>query len=508
MIATRRGLLVLAVVASALLGVLVIDLSRTAPRTDRTLVFGFDEAAVVRLGWTAHPIGPYLTLERKDGGPWRRMAPTPGAVEQAPVASLLAALRGARWHREKPRDPRENAMHLAVDTDGKRLELWIGYGSADDDQRWIAIDDRAYLVDAWVARALTPSPIDLAIKTPLAGIANVPDYTVDGVRVEGTPRRALGVVLDPVFAGELERSLAELAIEDLPPGPMGHGEAIQVHMAGTTVAFGGPCEQRVYMAASTGDGCVARAKADVARSLVEKLHGPPAGVISRAIVPVGVERVVLADGGRLEVAKRMTVNNKEANPDEVAALMMVLRSPVDGVDLVPAPTTPILATVSVFFAGGGMELALHAGNLVHRRDEPLALRLAPAAFEILRRGALSYANLIPWAEEPTTIDELRVDGIAWKRGPVIGEWVRTPAGATDSASIEALVRALAQPRVVGVAPATVVRGRRIELVVRPPMGAEKSHTLELGAATAAGCPAKIDTNNILLPVEICRLVPR
>jgi len=528
-IGTRRGLAVLALIAGALLVVLVVDLFTRARPADRALVPGFDEASVVRLGWTAHPVGPYLTVERAKGQPWRRTAPSQGAVEQTPIASLLATLRGARWHRSEARDPREDATHLAIDFERKRLELWIGRPIEDSEQAWIGIGERRYLVDAWVARALTPSPLDLSIRTPLSGIANVPEYTVDGVHIEGAPRRIAPhpkpstvttsyLTLEPAFVDELERALATLAIDTLPWQPAPHGEAMTIEMAGTRVALGGPCDKRVYLSATTGDGCVPREQADAVRALVEKLHGPPAVIASRAPVPVGIRWVTLVDGKKLDLEKRPTIDGANANPQEVAALMTVLRSPVDAADVVPAPTTePIGALALVVQQGNGMVLALHPGNLVQRAEEAVALRLAPEAFAILVRGASAYKELTPWREEPTTIDEITIDQTTWKRGAVIGEWTRIPAGPSDAASIEALVRALAEPHVLGVAPTTLVRsqaratgvrGHRIQLVVHPPVGAAKTHTLEVGTAIAGGCPAKIDTTEVLLPVEICRLVPR
>ena len=514
MIATRRGLAVLAAIAGALLVVLVVDLARREAPVERTLIPGFAEAGVTRLQWTAHPVGPYLTLERTANGPWRRTAPVPGAVEQAPVRSLLATLRGARWHRVKARDPRvDSAAHLAVDRAFGRLELWIGRPIEGADQAWIGIGDHSYLVDAWVTRALVPSPIELAVRAPLADIASVPAYTVDGVRVEGAPRRsplatATPLVLDPAYVAELERSLAELTIEELPGSSAAADVGISIEMAGMRVALGGACESRVYLAASTGDGCVTRDAADAVRALVARLHGPVAAIVARAPIPVGVDAVTLVDGTTLDVRKRPVIDGADASTEEVLALMTVLRSPVDVADIVPAPTTPPSGTVSVAIGGGTIALALHPGDLVARTGESVALRLSPEAFAILGRGAAAYRDRTPWREEPTTIDEITVDAVTYQRGAVLGEWNRTPAGPSDAASIDALVRALAAPRVLGVGQPTIVNGRHVRLVVRPPLGGETSHTLVIGAATAAGCPAKIGTEAVLLPVEICRLVPR
>ncbi len=525
MIATRRGLAVLALLAGALLVVLVVDVVTRARPADRTLLPGFEEASVVRLGWTAHPVGPYLTIERtieRDktaATPWRRTAPSPGAVEQAPIASLLATLRGARWHRSEARDPREDAVHLAIDHAGSRTELWIGRPIDSSEQAWIGIGKRRFLVDAWVARTLTPSPLDLAIRTPLAGIGNVDAYRVADLGLGGQPRAIAatpttrGLVLDPGFVAELERSLAELAIEADPVGPVAQIDGIEIAMAGTRVTLakglGHGCETRVYLAASTGDGCVALAKAEVVWGLVARLVSPaPEAIASRALVPIGVRTVTLVDGATLDVTRRPTIDGGDVDAQQIAVLMTVLRSPVDGTDVVTAPTSTRIGTLAIKTGGGDLILDLHANNLAMRRGEAVALRLSPEAFAILERGGAAYRDRTPWSEDPTTIAEIAIDAVTYRRGAVLGEWTRVPAGPSDAASIDALVTALARPHVIGVAPTTVVRGRRIRLVVRPPVGAEKTHTLELGAATAAGCPAVIDTSSILLPVEICRLVPR
>lgn len=514
MIATRRGLAVLALILGALGFVLAVDLWRRTGPTERTLVPGFDERSVVRLGWTAHPIGPYLTVERAAGAPWRRTAPTPGAVEQAPIASLLATLRGARWHRTRERDRKEEILALLeVDHAHGRLELWIGRPIEGSEQAWISIDDRSYLVDAWVTRSLVPSVLDLAITAPLATIASAPEYTVDGARLVhdlGTGNARLAdppLVLDPAFVATLERTLAELVIDTLPAQAAVHGEAITIRMAGTTVALGGPCEQRVYLAASTGDGCVPRAAADAVRAAVAPLRGRYADIAARMLVPAGVRRVVLADGSALDLARRPLIEGRDADQDRVAQLMLALRSPVDASDVVAAPTTPPIATLTVAHAQGELAIELHAGGVVRRRGEPVALRVPPAAAAILALGKDAYADRTPWREEPTTITAISVDDVTYQRGAVLGEWTRTPAGPTDGASLEAFAQALATPRVVGPA-ANLARGRRIRVVVRPPMGGETSHTLEVGAATAAGCPAKIGTDTVLLADEICRLVPR
>jgi hypothetical protein len=520
-IATRRGLAILGAIALALIVALVVDLSRTRGPSDRTLVPGFDEASITRMQWTAHPVGPYLTLERTKGGPWKRTAPTPGAVEQAPIASLLATLRGARWHRSEKRDPREEvAAHLAIDGGGTHLELWIGRSMVDAEQAWIRIGDRSYLVDAWVTHALMPSPLDLAIRAPLAGIASVDAYTVDGVHIAGQPRQirpqprpvtaSTGyLTLDEQYVGELERAIAELTIDELPPAAMGHGEALTIEMAGTRVSLGGDCDSaRVYIAATTGDGCVRRERADAVRALVAKLHGPPQAIVSRVPMPGEIEHVLLVDDAKLELAKRPMIDGVDADLPAVAELMAVLRSPVEAADVVPPPTTRSIGGLAIGTRLGATVIGLYPGNILHRAEEALALRMTPAAFAILMRGASAYRDPTPWREEPTTVDEITIDNVVWKRGATLGEWARTPAGRSDAASIEALVRALAEPRVLGVAPATLVHPRRIQLLVRPPVGGEKTHMLELGDAIAAGCPAKIDGANLLLPVEICRLVPR
>jgi hypothetical protein len=49
---------------------------------------------------------------------------------------------------------------------------------------------------------------------------------------------------------------------------------------------------------------------------------------------------------------------------------------------------------------------------------------------------------------------------------------------------------------------------KITLVITPPVGAAIERTLELGAITTAGCPARVDTVTMVLPATVCHAVPR
>jgi hypothetical protein len=108
-----------------------------------------------------------------------------------------------------------------------------------------------------------------------------------------------------------------------------------------------------------------------------------------------------------------------------------------------------------------------------------------------------------WIEEPTTITSLRMDGVVYQRGAVIGEWARQPAGSADASALEALVAAVAAPRALGFLDAAPPVVHRLTIATTPPVGRPAAHELELGAPRAAGCPARADGEAILLPAALC-----
>ena len=201
MIATRRGLELLAALAVILGVLLVLDLRRETTATDRSLARGLDVDAVTALGWVRKG-APEVQLVR-EGERWMWVAPSEAIADRAAVANVLATLRAARWHRREPASAAgQTHAVLTISTatpttggrkpeyaDHPRRTLSIGEPLAGTEQAWIVDGDHALLVDAWVARALDPDPVTLMIRTPFDAVAQAAWIKISdprrGLRVEG-----------------------------------------------------------------------------------------------------------------------------------------------------------------------------------------------------------------------------------------------------------------------------------------------------------------------------------
>ncbi|HEU4728754.1 MAG TPA: hypothetical protein VFT22_12710, partial [Kofleriaceae bacterium] len=150
-------------------------------------------------------------------------------------------------------------------------------------------------------------------------------------------------------------------------------------------------------------------------------------------------------------------------------------------------------------------LELFAERVVAREGEPIALRPARGAWDLLVRPSRELRDLALWLEEPTTITELQIDGLHYRRGATLDRWTRAPAGSAspDAKAIEALVALLAAPRALGFAEAPVAIRHRVTLTVTPPSGPPVEHALALGAPRPAGCPAQLEHDAVLLPARMC-----
>ena len=112
------------------------------------------------------------------------------------------------------------------------------------------------------------------------------------------------------------------------------------------------------------------------------------------------------------------------------------------------------------------------------------------------------------------VSALRIDGVRYLRGAVIGAWTRQPPGPVDPVAIEALVAALAAPRALGFVDAPVAAVHRITLTITPPAGVAMERVLALGAPRAGGCPARISGTEsasatgdaLLLSATVCAQV--
>jgi hypothetical protein len=475
--------------------------------------------------------------------------PSSAPADAGAISDVLAALRGARWHRGGAAAPTHATLTVVVGAE--RRKLGIGEAIAGTEQMWLVDGDRGRVVDAWVGRALDRDLLSLRIRAPLADVRRAQTIVIErddekpgvlpdnaavpgAIRIEGRPRRMVrpvALLLAPEPVDELERALGELTIVRAPAGPaVGHGLAISIAGSGLsptspiTVEVGGSCPgapELVAVSGSTGDGCVDAAAADAIGRAVATLQQTPSKIAERRPIPFEAQRVVLADGVAMEVAP-LRVGDHAADPARAAELLAALAAPAEvvaggGERSSAAVTAPGAGTdaarraavrqlVITDRSGGTTVLELLSDRLVARHGEPVALRLAPGAWSLLVRPSRELRDATLWIEEPTTIASVRVDGVVYQRGAVIGEWARQPAGAADARALEALVAAVAAPRALGFLDAAPPVVHRLTIATAPPVGRPAEHVLEVGASRAAGCAGRADGEAVVLPAAVCARV--
>jgi hypothetical protein len=537
MIGSWRGLAIAAVIAVALVIAVAVDLGRTRGVTFRALVPGFDPDRVTELAWER--AGQPAIRVVRDGDAWQTRTPSataPDAVAHVPadpsaVGDVLAALRGARWHRRG--EPTRVHATLTIVAGGERHVLGIGEPIAGTEQAWLVDGGRGVVVDRWVARALDRDLLALRIKAPLADIRAAQAIVIERnagervqLRIAGKPRRLDapgGFVLAADVAGELERALAGVTIVRLPDVPSAaHGLAISATGGSPTrgaavhLILGGSCPgapELVAVSGTAGDGCIERAAADGVEWAIGRLQQPPEAIVERRPIPFEPQRIVLADAVGLDAAA-LRVGDAPADPARVAELYAALAAPAEVAAVPAVPATGHLVVAGQ--AGATITLDLFAAHVLARHGEPVALRPAPGAWNLLVRPSRELREVTLWLEEPTTITTLRIDDLTYQRGAVIGEWTRRPAGApdarpaaakpVDARALEALVASLAAPRSLGFVDDPIAIAHRVTLVITPPTGAPTEHVLALGAPRPAGCPARVERDAVLLPAVVCAQV--
>lgn len=519
MIASWRGLCVIAVIAVALVLAVVVDLGRSGGPVDRALVPGFAADRVTELVW--EPSGKPAIHVVRAGGAWQLRTPsTEVAAAAIPAAAravgdVLAALRGARWHRAGAPTPVHGT--LTVVAGGVRVVLGLGEPIAGTDQAWIVDGARGLVVDSWVARALDRDVLSLREPTPLGNArrADAIEVARGGValRLEGVPRRLVAppVVVAAELVAELERALAEVTVVRIPDGSVSPGDlAVAVTddgpAHGARVVLGGSCPGApalVAMVGTAGNGCVEAAAVQAVERAVQRLQHPLSEIVERRPIPFDVQRVVLADATVLDTSPPRVAGDP-ADPARVAELLAALAAPAE-VAAVPVqpPFQHLLITDR---AGTAITLDLFADRVVARHGEPIALRPPPGLWPLLVRPSRELRDVALWLEEPTTITELQIDGVRYQRGSLIGAWERRPAGAFAPAMLDALVELLAAPRAIGFADAPLAVAHRVTVTVTPPFGPPTAHVLAVGAARAAGCPAQVERGVIVLPTRVCTQV--
>lgn len=547
MIASWRGIAVAAAIAVALVILVAVDIARTgtAGAVDRALVPGFDPARATELVWER--AGQPAIRAVRTGERWELRAPGAIPVDAGAIGDVLAALRGARWHRQG-NAPRPHAT-LTVVAGGERHVLGLAAPIAGTEQSWIVREGqgtgRGMVVDRWVARVLDRDRLSLQVRRPLADVAAARSITVTGtiaggatgsatatptesaaaarrsaggdaasghvdLQLTGSPRRQVRpspLLLAPEVAGAIERALRDLEIVRIPDGPpSGHGLAIELAGAqGPAVAvdLGGACPGApglVAVSGTAGDGCVEQAAAVALGAALVGLQQPAGAIVERRPVPFEPLHVVLPDGAALDTSPPR-VGDAAADAIRVAELLAALAAPAEVARLPAAPPTAHLTATDR--AGAAITLDLFADRVLARSGEPVALRPAPGAWSLLVRPSRELRDLTLWVEEPTTITALVVDGVRYQRGQVIGAWSRQPAGPVDAARVEALVEQLAAPRARGLTDGPLAAAHRVTIEVTPPVGAPTRHALELGDPRASGCPAHTGGDTVVLPPAIC-----
>jgi len=530
MIASWRGLAVAAAIAVVLAVLVILDVARTTGPADRALLPGFDPVRATELVWDR--AGQPVLRAVRTGDRWELRAPATIPADAGAIGDVLAALRGARWHR--PGDPRPAHATLTVIAGAERHAIGLAEPIAGTEQSWIVADGRGVVVDSWVVRALDRDRLGLQIRRPLADVAGARSIAITGavpgaipgsdpsagtpidLQLEGSPRRLVRpgpLLLAPEVAGELERALREVTIVRIPDGPLA-ARVLTLRVVGAApetaeivVGLGTSCPGAPQLAAlsgTAGDGCIERADAVAIARAVDQLLRPPAVNVERRPVPFEPRHVVLADGVALDTAP-LRVGDAAADPARVYELLAALAAPATAVALPAGPPTGHITASDR--AGAAIMLDLFAGRVLVRRGEPIALSPPPGMWSLLVRPSRELREPTLWLEEPTTITALVIDDVRYQRGAVIGEWSRQPAGRTDAArvqaQVEALVAQLAAPRAIGFVDDRVAVAHRVTLEVTPPVGAATRHALELGAPRADGCPARAGRDTVALPAAIC-----
>jgi hypothetical protein len=546
MIASWRGVAVAAALAIALAIVVAVDLGHTPDPADRALVPGFDPDRVTELIWErAGQAAIHAVRDAPDS--WETRTPARAGqdtvsrvpVDPGAIADVLAALRGARWHRRG--DPGPVHATLTIISGARHHIIGIGEPIAGGEQTWIVDDGRGTLVDSWVARALDRDLFALRIKAPLAGIRRAGMIAIADsagghveLRIAGNPRQLTApsrgsdrFLIAADIADELERALGDVTLVRLPDRPgAAHGLAITAADPGgpedaprgappvVRVVLGGSCPgapELVVVSGTLGDGCIEPAARSAIDRAIGRLQQLPEAVVERRPIPFEPARVVLADGVALDTTA-LRVADVPADPARVAELLAALAAPAE-VARAPAPPA-VQHLVVTGRAGVTLTLDLFADHTLARHGEPIALRPAPGAWSLLVRPSRELRDVTPWLEEPTTITGVRIDDVRYQRGAIIGDWTRLPAAGAggrsgptiDSKTLEALVALLAAPRSLGFLDGELTAVHRVTLTITPPAGAPTEHVLALGAPRAAGCPVRADRDTILLPATVCAQV--
>ena len=510
MIANRIGLVVATLIALALGIVVVVDGRRSGTPSSRALVTDFDTDKIARLAWSRGG-EPAVVLERA-GTTWRWTKPIADIpANPATIDAVLAALRGGRWHRIGP-IANAGILRVALTATAADRKLEIGVGDALEGaaQTWLAIGDRAFLVDDWVARALSPEPLALRETRPLRDAASANTIVVDRVipsqfafRLEGTPRkmvRPIDLLMNPFLVTALHQALSQLSIVGLPTTV---GGAAFVTM---TITIDAPrlitLELRsegcpaatVAISGTFGPACVASADWATAAAAIERFRMASTDLADPQPLRIDPIKITLPDGGVLDLEKRAKIGDRDADPVRVTELLAVLQLSRSIENSDPA-IQPIGTLVAVDHAGTTITLDLLPNKRIRRRGESVALVLGAGAWEIVTRPSAALRDPTLWTEDELTIRSITIDQMTHTRGAVVGEWTPPANNLDELARILAKLRATDAPR----PPARILH--TITFETAPPTGTPVTRTIQLGA----GCVAVIDTKPFQLEPRTCNI---
>ena len=401
---------------------------------------------------------------------------------------------------------------------------------------WIVVDGTAMLVDGWVARSLDPDPLVLRDRNPLGEPATAPRIAITGadqltLELHGQPPRLPVGLVSPPLHDALVRALERLQLVRLPDRPLDAPppDAVTIE-APLTVVVGGPCPgdpRLIALRAETGDGCVDPDAWHDVTLAVHALTAAPADVIDRRPAGFPIASIELPDG-LVTLAKRSTVATGArpaalpngsavrstvtiagavvpADPDRVAELVHALAEPAVVETHAVSPPSAAGPHLVITLTTGTTITLIRRGDLVARADETVLLRPSPEVRAILDRPARALVDATRWVEDPSIVASLVIDGVAFNRGAVFGEWESAKAvSPAEAAVVDALASAIAQVRApLAELPAAWRPLRKVVVRFAPPVGARFVHTVELGPASATGCSARIDNVGVTAPLALC-----
>lgn len=508
MIASRLGLAIAMLLAVVLGVVVLVDRGDDAPAS-RALAPGFETDKLARLAWSRAG-QPDIVLARA-GTAWRWTKPLADVpADAAAIDAIVAALRGGRWHRRAALAKAGTLeVTLTAAAGARTLKVGIGDAIAGADQTWLAIGDHAYLVDAWIARALAPEPLALREVRPLRDIAAANTIVIErlepqpfALRLEGMPRRLVrpaAVYIAPPAIDALHRALAALAIVEVPakPGRVTTTFTIDAPLLVTVEQRDAGCRDGFVAVSGTyGPGCIASGPWEDVERAIAALRAAPVTLVDPRPLPFDPVTLTLADGGVLDLAKRPRIGDRDADPPRIAELLATLGSPAAPAESSGGIVTATLVATSR--ANTTVTLELLANKRIRRQGEPVELALGAGAWDVLARASAAYADPTPWTEEPTTIRTITIDTQTFTRGAVVGEWT----GAKDGARIEALARMLAKPQVTAAPRPPTKMLHAVSFEVVAPGASPVTHALRLGDR----CVALVDTQALALEPALCTAI--